>query len=81
MSRSRTFGVASLLACSIYLAAYVGYRQLHTEVWVHDGHQWLIFGSATTYYLFRPLRYLDGWLTGMRFHIGPHLQTDTGPSA
>ena len=29
--------------------------------------------SATwTYYLFRPLTRIDGAITGMRFHIGPH---------
>jgi hypothetical protein len=24
------------------------------------------------YYLWRPLTYVDGAMTGMRFHIGPH---------
>ena len=29
------------------------------------------YGGAL-YYLWRPLSYLDGVITGVRFHIGPH---------
>jgi hypothetical protein len=29
-------------------------------------------GGGALYYLWRPLSYVDGSLTGMRFHIGPH---------
>ncbi len=28
--------------------------------------------APALYYAFRPLVYLDGMLTGQRFHIGPH---------
>jgi hypothetical protein len=55
-----------------YIGAYVAYRTTNTEIWEVDGMSYVIFGSRLNYYLFRPLTYIDGALTGMRFHIGPH---------
>jgi hypothetical protein len=44
-------------------------------VWERDKRAYVIFpegyGSAL-YYLWRPLSYVDGALTTMGFHIGPH---------
>lgn len=58
----------------LYVAAYVVLRQMSIEVWAKDQRAYVIFPekAAWTFYLFRPLTYVDGALTGMRFHIGPH---------
>ena len=66
--------VAVVLAS--YIGAYVAYRTTYTEVWEVDGMSYVIFGSRLNYYLFRPLTYIDGAFTGMRFHIGPHQSTN-----
>ena len=63
-----------LLLLAIYVVAYIVFRQTHIEVWAKDGQAYVIFptSAAWTYYLFRPLTRIDGAVTGMRFHIGPH---------
>ena len=55
-----------------YVGTYVMFRATNTETWEVDGRSYVIFGSRLTYYLFRPLTYIDGAVTEMRFHIGPH---------
>ena len=69
----RTAVLALLL---IYVASYVGFRTSHQEVWARDQNTYVIFpeggGGNLLYYGWRPLTYVDGALTGMRFHIGPH---------
>jgi hypothetical protein len=60
------------IAAVLYLGTYIWYRNAHTEVWARDGHPYVIFGSRLPYYLYRPLSYVDGAITGMGFHIGPH---------
>jgi hypothetical protein len=57
-----------------YLAAYAVFRQTHVEVWEKDKRAYVMFplGSPWLYYAFRPISYVDGLATGMRFHIGPH---------
>ena len=63
-----------LVIALIYVAAYVIFRQTRIEVWEKDKQAYVIFPERAvwTYYLFRPLTYLDSRLTGMRFHVGPH---------
>lgn len=58
----------------IYVLGYVLLRITSAEVWDQDGQTYVIFpeGSMALYYAYRPLAYVDGALTGMRFHIGPH---------
>ena len=58
----------------VYVASYAVFRQTHIEVWPKDKQAYVIFpaGAPLLYYLFRPLTYLGGVVTGMRFHIGPH---------
>jgi hypothetical protein len=58
----------------IYIAGYLAFRMMQQEVWTADGKTYVIFpeGTLVLYYLWRPLMYLDGALTGMAFHIGPH---------
>jgi hypothetical protein len=72
MSRATTTLAAVLL---IYTGSYLVFRQSHIEVWDRDKQAYVIFpvgpGSAL-YYAWRPLSYVDGAMTGMRFHIGPH---------
>jgi hypothetical protein len=67
----------SLLAIVLllYVGGYVAFRQTHVEIWERDKQAYVIFPEgygATLYYLWRPLTYIDGALTAMRFHIGPH---------
>jgi hypothetical protein len=59
---------------TVYLLGYLALRVMNTEVWDKDGQTYVIFpqDTAVLYYAYRPLTYLDGALTGMRFHIGPH---------
>lgn len=63
-----------LLALLAYVVSYVVFRQTRIEVWEKDKQAYVIFpaGSPLVYYGFRPLTYVDGMATGMRFHIGPH---------
>jgi hypothetical protein len=58
-----------------YVGSYLAFRVANSEVWEHDRRAYVMFPpgvGAGLYYLWRPLSYLDGALTGMRFHIGPH---------
>ncbi|NJM29996.1 MAG: hypothetical protein HC855_07720 [Rhizobiales bacterium] len=59
----------------LYLAGYGVFRATQQEVWQQDGQSYVIFPSGAglaLYYVWRPLTYADGALTGMRFHIGLH---------
>ena len=63
------------IAVLVYVGAYVAFRQARIEVWQRDQQAYVIFPAgygALLYYAWRPLSYVDGALTGMRFHIGPH---------
>jgi hypothetical protein len=72
MERKYIFTI--LLFLLIYLASYVWIRQASIEFWEKDGQAYVIFPADKVflYYLYRPLSYVDGKFTGMRFHIGPH---------
>jgi D-alanyl-lipoteichoic acid acyltransferase DltB (MBOAT superfamily) len=64
-----------ILACGLlicYAGSYLAFKATHTEVWSRDDQIYVIFPDRLSYYVFRPLTYLDARLTGMRFHIGPH---------
>jgi hypothetical protein len=58
----------------VYLGSYAWFRSVHVERWDHDGRDYVIFPPqmSALYYVYRPLSYVDGRLTGMRFHMGPH---------
>jgi hypothetical protein len=65
----------AILALALYIVTYVIFRQTNTEVWERDQRAYVIFPEGygvALYYLWRPLLYVDGALTSMRFHIGPH---------
>lgn len=71
------FSPKALLAIAflLYVGAYVWFRQTSAEVWERDKQAYVIFPASyrgALYYLWRPLSYVDGAVTGMRFHIGPH---------
>ena len=72
MNRRRFGWSFSGLIALVYLMSYLIFRSVNAEIWERDGHTYVIFGSTLGYYLYRPLSYIDGALTGMRFHIGPH---------
>jgi len=63
-----------LVAVLIYVGSYALFRTVNSQVWADDGRVYVIFpeNMPVLYYAYRPLSYLDGALTGMRFHIGPH---------
>ena len=65
----------ALVLLVLYVGGYVAFRQTHIEVWEKDNNAYVIFppGLRVLYYVWRPLTYLDGGLTGMRFHVGPHV--------
>ena len=72
MRKSALISVVILLI--LYLFSYGWFRQTHIEVWAKNGSEYVIFpeDKLFLYYLFRPLSLIDGKLTGMSFHIGPH---------
>ena len=59
-------------ALAIYVAGYLVFRQTHIEVWDRDQQDYVIFPGNALFYLWRPLSYVDGAVTGMQCHIGPH---------
>jgi hypothetical protein len=64
-----------VIALLFYVAACIGFRQTHTEIWARDRQAYVIFPErygVLLHYLWRPLSCVDSALTRMRFHIGPH---------
>ena len=65
-----------LVLGTLYVGSYLVFRASHVETWQQDKQAYVIFPKdrlgTGLYYLWRPLSYLDGAATGMRFHIGPH---------
>ena len=59
-----------------YLVSYMGFRSTHMEMREEreKNLSYVIFPKEHTwlYYFYRPVMYIDGAITGMRFHIGPH---------
>lgn len=55
-----------------YLLSYGIIRMGSQEIWDKDGKTYVIFPNKIVYYVFRPLSLIDGSLTNMNFHIGPH---------
>ena len=72
MKRKLLLGL--LIIFAVYFLSYIWLRQSRTEVWEKDNMAYVIFpeNQVYLYYLYRPLTYIDGTLTGMRFHIGQH---------
>ena len=70
----RTVVIFVIALFLIYFLSYIWLRQTHAEVWENDGQTYVIFPADKIYlyYIYRPLNYIDGNLTGMRFHIGQH---------
>lgn len=71
---SRTISTLAIILL-IYAMAYVAFRQTHAEMWARDKQTYVIYPESygrPLYYAWRPLSYLDGALTGMQSHIGPH---------
>lgn len=70
----RTVLIAVIVLFFIYVLSYIWLRQTHAEVWEKDAQTYVIFPADKVYlyYIYRPLSYLDGNLTKMRFHIGQH---------
>jgi len=69
----KVFVLTTVLA-AIYITSYLVLRNTHSEIWDKDGKAYVIFPKEQVwmYYLYRPMSYIDGKLTGMGFHIGPH---------
>lgn len=65
----------AVMIALIYVAGYLVFRMTQQEVWAQDGKAYVMFPEGVglaLYYLWRPLMYVDGMLTRMAFHIGPH---------
>jgi hypothetical protein len=57
----------------LYIASYILVCRAHIEIWEKDKNAYVIFPeNKILYYMYRPISLIDGKLTGMRFHIGPH---------
>ena len=61
-------------ALLLYIATYFFFRQSRSMVLATEHQTYVMFPTRplALYYFYRPLTYVDGMLTGMRFHIGPH---------
>jgi len=70
----RVILILILTVVLLYALSYVWFRQTRTEIWEKDGNAYVIFpyDKVYLYYLYRPITYVDGAITGMRFHIGQH---------
>ena len=65
--------IVAFIIIDLYLFSYIFVRQTHMEVWEKDKNEYVIFPeNKILYYMYRPLSVIDGKLTGIRFHIGPH---------
>lgn len=66
--------IAVVIVFLLYFSSYIWIRQTRTEIWERDGNAYVIFpdDKIYLYYFYRPLSYVDGAATGMRFHIGQH---------
>jgi hypothetical protein len=65
--------IAAVLA--IYVIGYAVFRATNSEVWDKDGRTYVIYPTGTgvvLYYVWRPLAYVDNYLTNTGAHIGPH---------
>ncbi len=63
-----------LIAIMLYAVSYIWFRQTRREIWEKHGNVYVIFPADKVYfyYFFRPLSYVDGAATEMKFHIGQH---------
>jgi hypothetical protein len=63
-----------LIALAVYVASHGVFRFANQQVWATNGVSYVLYPSdkAWVYYLFRPMAYLDGALTGTQTHTGPH---------
>jgi hypothetical protein len=66
--------LALLLTVVLYGSVYFWFRESHSEVRKKNGKEYVIFPTSAQalYWFFRPATYVDGFITGMNFHIGPH---------
>ncbi len=66
---SRKVVLCLLVVVVLYVGTYVWFRSSHVEVWARDGKAYVIFPIKRQYvwYLYRPLTYLDAFLTGCAF--------------
>ncbi len=70
----RKWIILTAVVLTLYFLSYVVFRQSNSQVWENDGKEYVIFptNKVYLYYIYRPLSYIDGNLTGMQFHIGEH---------
>ncbi len=66
--------ILTVVVLTLYILSYAVFRQTNSQVWENDGKEYVIFpmNKVYLYYVYRPLSYVDGNLTGMQFHIGDH---------
>ncbi len=72
-----TIIIIALILLIGYVLSYFIYRQTHKEKWNYDNYVYVIFPKSNKqiiYKFYRPLMYIDGMLTGMKFHIGQHVE-------
>lgn len=64
----------SAVVLAVYLVGYLWLRVFNSEVWSEDNRAYVMFPESpiALYYVYRPLSYIDQYVTGMRSHIGPH---------
>ena len=74
MKIKRVIIISILIAVLLYAISYIWFRQTRAEVWEKDGNAYVIFpeDKVYLYYLYRLLSYVDGAVTGMKFHIRQH---------
>jgi hypothetical protein len=73
-SSAKRLAVFFLLVFFCCILGYGYMRQTNKQTWEKNGREYVIFPKDTLflYYLYRPMAWIDGKITGMGFHIGPH---------
>jgi hypothetical protein len=74
LKTKRVILASIIVVVLLYVLSYAWFRQTRSEVWEKDNNSYVIFpdDKVYLYYLYRPLSYVDGAVTGMKFHIGQH---------
>lgn len=64
----------ALAVLTLYVTSYIVLRSRWTHKWERDDRNYMMFPASPLwiYYLYRPLCHVDGRLSGLGFHIGPH---------
>jgi len=69
---------ALFVLLALYAGGYMAFRHARAETWARDGRLYVVFPNGpgrALYYLWQPLSYVDGVVTGVGSRVGwPRLE-------